>query len=93
MEKTFQETAIRLVFDYVKERLDKTGPHVTFGIDEVYLMWFSKVLLNWKALLSTTLPDDKRYEVTYDSSKNVAYIDVYGRCDNIMVSLGEDSTI
>jgi hypothetical protein len=92
MERTFQEQAIQLVFDYIKARLEKTDTHVTFSHDEVYVVWFCKVLLNWKALLSTTLPDGMYYEVTYDGNKDVAYIDAYKKFDNISVALGEDST-
>ena len=80
-----QARARKLVFDYVKERLEKTDRHVTFGPDEVYVVWFSKVLQNWKALLSTTLPDGMYYEATYNGDKHEAYIDAYKKFDNICV--------
>lgn len=57
-----------LIFDYVKAHLEKTDTHVTFGPDEVYVVWFSKTLGNWKALVSTTLPDGMYYEITYNGS-------------------------
>ena len=84
------EAAITLVYEYVRARLEKTDTHVTFGRDEVYVVWFCKTLQNWKALLSTTLPDGMYYEVTYDGDKQVAYIDAYKKFENISVSLRPD---
>lgn len=87
MEKeTFMEKAQRLVFEYVKDRLEKTDTHVTFGPDEVYIVWFSKTLQNWKALLSTTLPDGMYYEVTYNGDQKETYIDAYKKFENVRVS-------
>ena len=82
--------AVTLVFEYILGRLEKTDTHVTFGYEDVYVVWFSKTLQNWKALLSTTLPDGMYYEVTYDGDKQKAYIDAYKKFDNVAVSLGED---
>lgn len=80
-----QAKAKRLVFQHVKDRLEKTDTHVTFEIDEVYIVWFSKTLENWKALLSTTLPDGMYYEVTYNGFKKEAYIDSYKKFENVVV--------
>lgn len=81
----YQQKALRLVYAYVKARLEKTDTHVTFGPDEVYVVWFSKTLQNWKALVSTTLPDGMYYEVTYNGSKGETYIDAYKKFDNVCV--------
>lgn len=77
--------AIELVYQYVKDHLEKTDTHVTFGIDEVFVVWFCKTLQNWKALVSTTLPDGMYYEVTYDGDKKRTYIDAYKKFDNQMI--------
>jgi hypothetical protein len=74
-----------IVFDYVKAHLEKTDTHVTFSEDEVYVVWFSKTLQNWKALVSTTLPDGMYYEVTYDGARARAYLDAYKKFDNVTV--------
>src|SRR5690242_17300838 len=66
VSEDFQAKAKRLVFEYIKPRLEKTDKHVTFASDEVYVVWWSKVLQNWKCLISTTLPDGMYYEVTYN---------------------------
>lgn len=79
------DKARRIVFDYVTAHLEKTDTHVTFGPDEVYVVWFSKTLQNWKALVSTTLPDGMYYEVTYDGDQQRAYLDAYKKFDNVTV--------
>lgn len=81
-----QGKARRLVYDYVKDRLEKTDTHVTFGEVEVYVVWFSKTLQNWKALISTTLPDGMYYEVTYNGDKKETYIDAYKKIDNVCIA-------
>lgn len=84
-DETYQEKALRLVFEFVKARLEKTDTHVTFAPDEVYVVWFSKTLQNWKALISTTLPDGMYYEVTHNGDKAETYIDAYKKFDNVCV--------
>lgn len=79
------ERAKLLIYGYVKSRLEKTDTHVTFGPDEVYVVWFGYTLGHWKALLSTTLPDGMYYEVTYNSTKCETYIDAYKKFENICI--------
>lgn len=76
-----QEQAKRIIRDYVNEHLDKTDG-ISITEEDVYVVWFSKTLQNWKALLSTTLPDGKYYEVTYNGDKKEVYLDVYVKLDN-----------
>jgi hypothetical protein len=85
--------AIELVYQYVKDHLDVTDTHVTFGIDEVFVVWFCKTLQNWKALLSTTLPDGMYYEVTYDGDVKRTYIDAYKKFDNKVIVDDEPTSI
>lgn len=85
VENPLTAKARTIVFDYVKAHLEKTDTHVTFGRDEVYVVWFSKTLQHWKALLSTSLPDGMYYEVTYNGDKNEAYVDAYKKFDNVTV--------
>lgn len=74
-----------LVFGYVKAQLEKTDTHVTFEEGEVYVVWFCKTLQNWKALVSTTLPDGMYYEVTYNGDKRETYIDSYKKFHNVKI--------
>jgi Family of unknown function (DUF6275) len=80
-----QEQAKAIVFQYVKSVLEKTDTHITFSIDEVYVVWFAKTLQNWKALLSTTLPDGMYYEVTHNGDNGETYVDAYKKFHNFCV--------
>lgn len=84
-----QDLARQLVFDYIKPRLEKTDTHITFALDEVYVVWYAFVLGSWKALVSTTLPDGMYYEVTYNGEKYEFYIDAYKKFDNQKVALAD----
>lgn len=69
---------------YANKHLDKTdGTQITE--DNVYIVWFCKTLQNWKALVSTTLPDGTYYEVTHNGDKDETYIDVYKKWENYVV--------
>jgi hypothetical protein len=59
--------------------------HPTFSLDEVYVVWFAYTLGNWKALCSTSLPDGRYYEVTFNKERNVAFVDTYRKTHNIEV--------
>lgn len=77
------EKARSLVYAYVLSVLDKSDPAPEFNMDSVYVVWFSKTLQNWKALISTTLPDGMYYEVTYNGEKRETYLDAYRKVANI----------
>lgn len=85
------DRAIDLIYAYVRARLEKTDSHVVFTPDDVYAVWFCKTLQNWKALVSTTLPDGMYYEVTYNGDKGETYIDAYKKFDNVCVPDSEVS--
>lgn len=80
---TYPDRARLRVFEYVKPRLEKTDKYVTFSLDEVYTVQFSYTLDNWKALVSTTLPDGMYYEVTHDKDRGLTFIDAYKKFDNV----------
>jgi hypothetical protein len=87
-ESPYPMIARALVYDYVRAHLDPTDDkHKTFGFDEVYVVSFSYVLGCWKAMLSTTLPDGMYYEVTFDVSKGLAYLDAYKRFDHKEIAI------
>jgi hypothetical protein len=73
--------AMNIIFNYVDGHLDKGGPQVF----DVKVIWFSKTLQNWKAILITNLPDNKIYEVTYDGDKKCAYLDEYTKLSNTVI--------
>ena len=77
----YQKIAKKIVLDYANEHIDKTD-NVQITLDNVFIVWFCKTLQNWKALVSTTLPDGMYYEVTYNGDKNEWYLDAYKKFEN-----------
>ena len=71
--------AVNIVRDYICDHLDKSEPQPEFGL---YIVWKSKVLQNWKYLISSTLPDGMYYELTYNGDKEEWYLDAYKKFDN-----------
>jgi hypothetical protein len=56
-------------------------------VEQLYIVWFAKVLGNWKALISTTVPGDGLYfEVTHSGEKNETYVDIYRKSANHLFS-------
>lgn len=55
-------------------------------IDDIYVVWFSKTLQNWKALVSTTIPDHRYFEVTCNGDKNEIYLDAYEKVENKVIA-------
>lgn len=73
--------AKKIVVDYFNENVDKTDK-VKITEDQVFVVWFSKTLQNWKALVSTTISDGMYYEITYNGDKKEAYLDAYKKWEN-----------
>ena len=80
-----QEKAKQIVVDYFNARVDKKDKQ-KISIDDVYVVWFCKTLQNWKALLSTTVPDGMYYELTYNGDKHETYVDAYRKWENVVVA-------
>lgn len=79
----------KAVLDYVIKHLDKTD-NVKITIDDIYLVWGVKALQNWKALISTTLPDGMYYECTYNGGTNQLYLDAYKKFENVVIDDFQD---
>lgn len=76
---SYQDMAMHLVICTIEDTL-KEGedfPHL-----DIYIVWFCKTLQNWKALVCTTLPDNKYYEVTHNGDLRETYVDTYEKTDN-----------
>lgn len=78
-----KKVMLQLVITYVNNHLDKTD--LINGFD-VYFVWYSKILKNSKALISTSLPDGMYYEVTYNGEKDEFYLDAYKKFENIKIT-------
>lgn len=73
-----------IVVQYFNTHTDVTN-NFNLNIEDVYVVWFSKTLQNWKALVSTNVPDGMYYEVTYDGDMKRAYLDVYKKWANVVI--------
>ncbi|MCB5723752.1 MAG: DUF6275 family protein [Mitsuokella jalaludinii] len=82
-----QEKARKIVVDYFNQHAQHTTvtDHKQITLDNVFVVWFSKTLQNWKALVSTNVPDGMYYEVTHNGDKNETYVDVYKKWENFCV--------
>lgn len=78
----FQEKAKRILIDYVDSNYSTSFEKPVF---EVYIVWFAKVLQNWKALVSTDRPDGRYYELTYNGDKRETYVNEYANVKNTVV--------
>lgn len=85
----YQEKAKQIVIDYYNEHVEKTD-NKKMTESEVFIVWFSKTLQNWKALISTTISDGMYYEVTYNGDKKETYLDAYKKWENVCVKNMED---
>lgn len=77
----YQKIAREIVLNYANEHIDKTD-NVQITLDNVFIVWSCKTLQNWKALVSTTLPDGMYYEVTYNGNNKEIYLDAYKKFEN-----------
>lgn len=86
MEETRQIKAIRIVTEYVKEKLsEQLGLTKELTQDDFYVVWFSKTIQNWKALVSTDAFSGWYFEVTYSGDKEETYLDIYNKHENVRV--------
>ena len=77
-----------VVVNYFNENVEKTD-EFKINKDNVFVVWFSKTLQNFKALVSTTVSDGMYYEVTYNGDKKEIYLDAYKKWENKRVVVGE----
>lgn len=78
------QKASHIVSCYIREHLDKSDEPISF---EVYTVWKSKILQNWKYLISSSLHDGMYYEVTYNGNKDEWYLDAYKKFENRCIKL------
>ena len=75
--------AIGIVKDYVISHLDATDNIIEF---DIYIVWKSKILQNWKYLISTSLLDGMYYECTFNGDKKCWYLDAYKKFENRVIT-------
>lgn len=82
---SFQDQARFLVRDYLNQTLEKSDEISSVTDEQVYCVWFSKTIKNWKAMVASALPDGKYFEVTHNGDKNETYLDVYVKIDHVEI--------
>jgi hypothetical protein len=59
---------------------------IALSVDDLYVVWFAKVLGNWKALVSTDKFNGLYWEVTYNGNKQETYVDTYSKISNSAIA-------
>ena len=75
-----------LVADNFNSHVAVKDKHAPVTLEDVYVVTYTYILGNFKAMVATTRKDNLYYEVTYDVVKNRAYLDVYKKCANRVTS-------
>ena len=75
------------VAEYSNVRRDKTDVTPELTTEDVYVVWYCKILQIHKALVSTPIPDGMYYEITYNGDRNELYFDAYKKWENICYPL------
>ena len=75
-----------IVIAYFNEHADVTDKKYITSKD-VYIVWFSKALQNFKALVSTNVSDGMYYELTYNGDKKELYLDAYKKWENRCIKI------
>ena len=71
-----------LVADNFNSHVAVKNKHAPVTLEDVYVVTYTYILGNFKAMVATTRKDNLYYEVTYDVVKNRAYLNVYKKCAN-----------
>jgi hypothetical protein len=91
-EKDFLFKAKLAVYRYFNHQVEigNTATKIGITVNDVFVVWFSKTLQNWKACLATTVPDGMYYELTFNGDKRELYLDAYKKIDNIVMRSPQD---
>ena len=92
---SMDDVAISAVQRYIRTVLIPRDPafYAAYPKIAVYIVWKAKVLQNWKYLISTDVPDNYYYELTFNGDKNEWYLDAYARTTNVCIKMTSgDST-
>lgn len=68
----------------IKELKEKYNEDLT--IEDLHLVWFSKILKNYKCVIVDLKDNQRYYELTYNGEKEEIYVDIYQKEHNIFVA-------
>ena len=77
--------AKKIVFEWYKRCVSPEDKDKITTVEDVFVVWFSKTIQNWKAQASTTVPDGLYYEITHNGDKGETYVDVYKKWEHLTV--------
>lgn len=80
-----QTKARTIVARYYNENRANEEEISEITLKEVHIVWFAKTLKNWKALVTTDVPDNVYYEITYNGQAKITYVDVYKKTKNYAI--------
>ena len=81
----YTTTAKALVLkNYTEHQVPRGNPEIT--LDDLFLVWFTKTLSNWKCLVATIYADGLYYEVIHNGNSHETYVDIYRRLGHSKVS-------
>lgn len=86
MKLNMDSTAV----DIVKEFYSQNKIEIDQENFEIFIVWKSKVLQNYKYLLGSNHNDNLYFEITYNGDKDEWYLDVYDKLQNITVKVTQD---
>jgi hypothetical protein len=83
----FPDTARRLVYEYISNvQYPKSSAGVDLKLDDIYVVFFTYTLGNWKAMVSTRAFDGLYYEVTHNDASSETYLDAYQKINNVVIT-------
>ena len=94
VDSSMDDVAISHVQRYIRSVLSQRDPafYAAYPKIAVYIVWKAKVLQNWKYLISTDVPDNYYYELTFNGDKNEWYLDAYARTTNVCITMTSDDS-
>lgn len=66
-------------------QLDSPEEHENVTPEDLHIVWFSKILKNWKALVFSDRLTGLYFEVTHNGEKQETYVDTYVKHRNNVV--------
>ena len=78
----FEVAAKNAVIAAVKERY-----HEDYQIQDVQIVWMSRILGFMKAILIDNGGNARLYEVTYNRERNEMYVDMYSKDKNVVAAI------
>lgn len=83
----FLAKAKELVRDNYNEHHASDDIDPPLVVDDLYIVWFTKVLSSWRAQVQSTVVRGLLWMVTFNGPKNDAYIEVFRKINNTSVKV------